>query len=81
MKTIIDESHEGAKEHFLKPSSYFSSDLPVYISFKPILNAVAKVLDGKSYMQCNPCSPRNCDGVNYSMISNKDGKFAWRPLS
>ncbi len=25
-------------------------------------------------------SPRNYDGVNYKLLNNKDGKYAWRPL-
>jgi len=27
-----------------------------------------------------PDSPRNYDGVNYKLLNNKNGKYAWRPL-
>jgi len=79
MKRLIDLSNEEARAHFLKGSSYFNGDLPRYISFEPILNEVAAVLDGGDYAQFKANNPSNFSNVNYNFIANKDGKFAWRP--
>jgi len=80
MKRIIDLSNEEAKTHFLNGCSYFSSDMPDYISFEPILTDVAKVLDGKDYKTFQSSRPNDLSKVNYSFLTNKDGKFAWRPF-
>lgn len=80
MKKIIDLSNEEAKAYFLKGSSYFNSEIPNYISFEPILANVAKVLSGKNFSDFQSSTPSNFSGVNYSFLSNKDGKFAWRPF-
>lgn len=81
MKRLIDLTNEEAKEHFLKASSYFNADLPNYISFEPILKNVAQVLNGGTYTDSKgPKPPDDYTGVNYSIISNKDGRLAWRPL-
>lgn len=79
MKRLIDLSSEEARAHFLKGSSYFNGDFPRYISFEPILGAVAAVLNGGNYAQFRTASPSDLSNVNYSFIANKDGRFAWRP--
>ena len=79
MKRLIDLSNEDAKAHFLKGSSYFNGDLPNYISFEPILSAVAAVLQGGNYTQFKSTNPNDLANVNYNFTANKDGKFAWRP--
>jgi hypothetical protein len=79
MKRLIDLSHDEVRKHFLKGSSYFNGDLPNYISFEPILNNVSEVLNGGSYSSLNSQKPNDFQGVNYSFISNKDGRFSWRP--
>ncbi len=79
MKRLIDLGNEEARAHFLKGSSYFNGDMPRYISFEPILQEVAKILDGGNYAQFKASNPADLPDVNYSFIANKDGKFAWRP--
>lgn len=80
MKKLIELSSEEARNHFLKGSSYFNQDIPSYISFEPILNDVATVLNGKSFSDFQKHDPKGFSGVNYDFLANKDGKFAWRPL-
>ena len=80
MKRLIDVSCDEAQRHFLKGSSYFNSDFPDYISFEPILNDVASVLNGKTYNDFKESNPDLSPEVNYKLISNKDGKFSWRPF-
>lgn len=79
MKKIIDLSNEEARTYFLKEDSYFNSDVPSYISFEPILSNVAKVLNNNNFFTFKSSSPSDLSGVNYSFLTNKDGKFAWRP--
>ncbi|KXK49206.1 MAG: Reverse transcriptase (RNA-dependent DNA polymerase) [Chloroflexi bacterium OLB13] len=82
MTKLVDLSCEEARKHFLKGSSYFNADIPSYISFEPILNDVARVLDGNSFLELQPRGkkPSSFPDVNYHLLSNKDGKFAWRPI-
>ncbi len=80
MKELIELSSQEAKMHFLKGCSYFKEDVPPYISFEPILNDVAKVLNEGNYAGFKSANPKDVPDVNYNLLSNKDGKFAWRPL-
>jgi len=82
MKRLIDLKSDEAKSHFLKGSSYFNGALPYYISFEPILKDVAGVLKGRRYTDLfdkKSLKPNDFPGVNYSLLSNKDGRFSWRP--
>ena len=76
---LIELPNEAARAHFLKSSSYFNNDLPRYISFEPMLKAVSKALGGDSYTKFKKTNPNALQNVNYSLIANKDGRFAWRP--
>ena len=78
MKKLADLSSEEARSYFLKGDSYFNGDFPEYIRFDPVLSAVDKVLNGKSYSEYG-CKPFNFQNVNYQFVTNKDGRFAWRP--
>jgi len=80
MPRIIELTCTDARAHFLKGSSYFNGDFPKYISFEPILQAVAVELGGGSYATFKGSNPHTLPNVNYSFIANKDGKFAWRPF-
>ena len=46
-KSILEMSHEEAKDFFLKDKSYCNIDLPEYFSFSNLLNEISKVLDEK----------------------------------
>ena len=91
MKRVTELNHIEAKAFFLKEESYFSFDLPQYFVFQKILEAVEKRLDGKilsdfyasittSEGKQISIKPFDCENVNYTLLNNKDGKFAWRPL-
>lgn len=80
MKKLTELSNEEARKHFFKRSSYFNADIPNYISFEPILNDVEAVLKGGNYTAFKSTNPNDFQDVNYNFLSNKDGKFAWRPL-
>ena len=77
-KSILDLTHKNARTFLLKPESYCSLELPSYIVFGDLINGVHKVLDGKNLKDFEQCPPRGHDGVNYTILHNKDGKYAWR---
>lgn len=92
MKSILELSNVEAKEFLLKQESYCRIDLPVYFSFQTLLNAVSTAIDNKllsdfygSYFdevkkKTKPTLPCYYENVNYILLNNRDGKYAWRPL-
>lgn len=78
-QSIITLSAAEARGFFLKPESYCSLDLPPYIRFDALIEATCKALNGKALSELSS-SPRDYDDVNYTILNNKDGKYAWRPL-
>jgi RNA-directed DNA polymerase len=81
MKTILDLNSEEAKAFFLKEESYCSFELPEYFSFQALITSLSKELTGKVLRDCTTAiKPKDVEGVNYTLLNNKDGKFAWRPF-
>lgn len=80
MKRLIDLNKDDARAFLLKEESYSNIDLPYYFSFNPMLNKLSKKLDGKNLKDFRSDNPRGFDDVNYKLLSNKDGKYAWRPF-
>lgn len=79
MKTVLDLNHQEAKDFFLKENNYFSVDLPDYITFQELLNTLDKELNGRELKEIKSAQKvRDTEGVNYKILHNKDGKFAWR---
>ncbi len=64
----------------LKSSSYFDLTLPEWFNFEPILGAAFEVAEKIDHSAIHAWKPQNESGVNYQFLSNKDGKFAWRPF-
>lgn len=82
MTTILDLSEIKARDFFLKEDSYSNIDLPEYITFQKILDDIYKNLGNHklSDFYDNKKRPYKCDEVNYKIIANKDGMYAWRPF-
>ncbi|HVN95453.1 MAG TPA: RNA-directed DNA polymerase [Syntrophorhabdaceae bacterium] len=82
MKNILLLSAKEAKEFFLKEESYFNFDLPPYFKFDNLLQSVSKKIKNKklSDFYSPKSKPRDFEDVNYTLITNKDGRYAWRPL-
>lgn len=78
--SILDLAHDEARRFLLKPESYCSLDLPPYIDFSELIYGVSKILDGKKIAEMKQSNPRDCDDVNYTILHNKDGRYAWRPF-
>ncbi|MFA5793513.1 MAG: RNA-directed DNA polymerase [Candidatus Brocadiia bacterium] len=92
MKSILELTDIEARKFLLKQESYCSIDLPVYYSFQPLLDAVSTAIDNKSLSDFygtyseqenkkdKPTRPCDYENLNYMLLDNKDGKYAWRPL-
>jgi hypothetical protein len=77
MQTILELSCTEAREFFLKQESYCSIELPQYFVFQKLLNELSK---NKGINNIPFKQAGKFDDVNYTFFTNKDGKFAWRPL-
>jgi RNA-directed DNA polymerase len=80
MKILIDLSASEANNFLLKAESYINFELPVYFKFQDMLNAVGAELNGKLLSDNRESNPRDYDDINYKLLTNKDGKYAWRPF-
>lgn len=78
-RSVLQMTSAQARTFLLKPESYCGIDLPNYFTFARILSGVSKELSGKSLTHLSS-KPRDHEGVNYAMLSNKDGRYGWRPL-
>ncbi|MDQ6478859.1 RNA-directed DNA polymerase [Dyadobacter sp. LHD-138] len=89
---ILGLSNLDARNFFLKGTSYCSVDLPLYFDFNSLLDTVVAKLGARdlSNFCCQiPKSngvgtkaddPSSHEDVNYKLINNKDGRYAWRPF-
>jgi len=91
MPSLLELTSEKAREFLLQGNSYVNFDLPHYFTFDILLQKIAKEMKGSdisNYFHTptveegkkpKSLNPKNYEGVNYKLISNKDGEFAWRP--
>lgn len=84
MKNVLSLTAKEAQAFFLKEESYCNFDLPPYFEFSGLLDNLAKHFKGHNladfYSSNKNQHPHLLEEVNYKLISNKDGKYAWRPL-
>lgn len=84
-KSIINMNNMEAKSFFMKPSSYSNINLPEYFNFKEVLSNADDILS-RSNLNSLLVSDKekhyyNLERINYTLITNKDGKYSWRPLT
>lgn len=95
-KTVIELSAKEAYNFFLQSECYCNFILPTYFDFNTVLKASEKCLLNISNLsdvmkqipaptKDNPHktkadSPSNYEGVNYSIVNNKDSRLSWRQL-
>lgn len=77
LKSLIELTHVEAREFFLKKERYSDIDLPKYFNFQPILNALS---EDRNIDKLPLDKAKKLNNVNYKLLTNKDGKYAWRPL-
>ena len=82
---VLDLSNQQASKFFLKEESYFSFDLPPYFTFSKLIKDVSKKIEGKNLSDFYSKSsnnkslkPEQFEGVNYKLLSNKNGQYTWR---
>jgi RNA-directed DNA polymerase len=81
MKTVLNLNSEEARLFFLKEESYCGFELPEYYRFQKVINSLNSELTGKILKECTTgTKPKDVEGVNYTFLNNKDGKYAWRPF-
>jgi hypothetical protein len=84
MKNILSLNAKEAREYFLREESYCNFDLPPYFQFGSLLNDLSEHLGSKDisdfYSSNKNFRPHLLEEVNYKLIRNKDGRYAWRPL-
>lgn len=83
MKTILELTHKEALIFFMEAENYCSLSLPAYFNFQPILDYCKKTVGKSTLDSClktQKVYPSYFDGVNYKMLINKDGRYAFRPL-
>lgn len=78
-KSILDLSDSEARAFLLKTESYCSVDLPPYFMFGDLITKVNTQLEDKNLKDLIQ-NPRDYEDVNYTILNNKDGKYAWRPF-
>ncbi len=79
---LLELDHGEAKEFFIKQESYCSFELPPYFCFEKVLQRVHRILNGKNLKDyCHKPGASSYDDVNHTLLTNKDGKYAWRPFT
>lgn len=78
--TVLDLSAAKARAYFMDPESYVSTELPSYFDFEGILSVATKQISTALKIKNLLQTAKGVEGVNYTLLSNKDGKYAWRPL-
>ncbi|MBX3408118.1 MAG: RNA-directed DNA polymerase [Phycisphaeraceae bacterium] len=79
-QSVLEMTAAQAKRFFLKPESYCNIDFPPYLRFDRLLSAVSNAMGTADLKSMHKCSPRECEEVNCALLSNKDGRHAWRPF-
>lgn len=77
---LTELGNAEARAHLLHPESYCTLDLPPYIGFDRLLDATARQVAAHALpLPCKQARAR--DDINHTIISNKDGQYAWRPIT
>jgi hypothetical protein len=80
LKKLIELSSPDARAFLLKQESYINFDLPIYFTFQNTLDRLSGELNERNLSNLRASSPREFDDINYKLLTNKDGKYAWRPF-
>jgi hypothetical protein len=82
MKTVLDLKYSKARKFFLKEENYFNFELPIYFKFSKLLAKISKQLGDNNlsdyYKNEKKQKPDSFEKVNYKLLNNKDGEYAWR---
>lgn len=76
-RSVLDLTAPVARAFFLKHESYCNFDLPAYFNFDSLLLAVSKNVANWTCSKHERRDVRDLDDVNHTILSNKDGRFAY----
>lgn len=79
-KNVLNTSPSKARAFFLEPSSYTTIDIPQYFNFGETVKNVAKEIGSNVLSKKELNNAKKSYDVNYSIVTNKDGRYAWRKL-
>ena len=81
--SIIELSAKDALDSLMSNDFYCTTELPEYFDFSGVLKYAADSIGNKSLDECvnGDCLPESVHGVNLDVITNKDGRYAVRPLT
>ena len=80
-KNITHLTSIQARQFLFKNESYCSIELPSYFKFANLLRQLSKLRLKRTNISLEwNQRPANFEEVNYDLSTNKDGKYAWRPM-
>lgn len=77
VQSIIAMNSEQARDFLFEPKNYCTIPLPDYFQFGPLLESVIGAMQGGAL---STRGAKNEEHVNHRVMTNKDGRYAWRPL-
>ena len=83
VRSVLELSASEARNFFLKSGSYCKMDLPAYFVFDELLRFIGEKIKNRKpsdFYDLKELRSKNSDELNYSIFSNKDGKYAWQRL-
>ena len=80
---IIKLSASEVLDYFMQGEQYCTTELPRYFNFDEILKFSRDKVQQKDLDECieDGNNPEKITGVNFEVISNKDGRYGVRPLT
>lgn len=79
-KFINELSADEARSYFCRTNSYFDMELPPYFNLQPLLEFALAEVETMAMKEISDWKPRNHEGLNYTLMFNKDGDIGWRPF-
>ncbi len=84
-KSCLELNSAEAKIFFLEKKSYFSLNLPPYISFENLLQKIDENITNETFdfskKEPKDLHPKDLDTLNHIIHNNKDGRYSWRPFT
>lgn len=76
---ILSMGPARARRFLLRGGSYCRFGLPDYLEFDQVLGDVGKYLTSYTLNSASKKAHEH-SGVNHTILDNKDGRYAWRPM-